>query len=137
MAQQDLNGPDSPHMVPHAQEPSAERGDRWKDLIDKIQANFTDLYGQVAAAQAQAEMQVVSAVIEGGAAGDHTVTGIWPGDELIAVVRLIRNATAANINIADLQAEFTISAGNTINNTGGTDTTGDSLLVLYRDLTTA
>lgn len=75
------------------------------------------------------------AVIAGGAAGNHTVTGIAVGDELIGVTRLNRDATAANIDIEDVTSEFTVSAANTINNTGGTDTTGDSLQVLYIDRT--
>lgn len=76
-----------------------------------------------------------SAVIAGGAAGNHTVTGIAVGDTLVGVIRLDRDATAANINITAITSEFSVSATNTINNTGGTNTTGDSLLVLYQDNT--
>lgn len=75
--------------------------------------------------------QTVSAVIAGGAAGDLTVTGITTKDRLVAVVRLDRDSTAANINISNLLSEFTITAANTINNAAGTNTTGDSLLVIY------
>lgn len=78
-----------------------------------------------------AEYSLKKAVIAGGAAGDLTVTGILTTDTLVAVVRLDRDATAANVNISDITAEFTISAANTINNAAGTNTTGDSLLVLY------
>jgi len=35
----------------------------------------------------------------------------------------------------DLTAEFEITAANTINNAGGTDTTGAVLVVVYEDLT--
>lgn len=63
-------------------------------------------------------------VIAGGAAGNLTVTGIAVGDELKAVQRV--DAAAANI-----VSEFTISAANTINNTGGTNTTGHVLLVIW------
>lgn len=74
-------------------------------------------------------------VVTGGAAGNFTVTGIATADELVSVVRLNRDGTAANIDIADITSEFTISAADTINNTGGTNTTGDSLLVTYIDRT--
>lgn len=35
----------------------------------------------------------------------------------------------------DITSEFTITADNTINNAGGTDTTGNKLLVFWTDLT--
>lgn len=73
--------------------------------------------------------------ITGGAAGDHTVTGIASGDELVGVVRLNRDATASNIDLTTITSEFTITGSNTINNAGGTNTTGDALLVLWLDLT--
>lgn len=63
------------------------------------------------------------AVIAGGAAGNHTVTGISTTDILLAVLDL---TTAA-----DLTSEFTVTAADTINNAAGTDTTGDNLLVLW------
>lgn len=69
--------------------------------------------------------------IAGGAAGDHTVTGLGATDDLAGVLRLNRDGTAANIDITDISAEFTVTAADTINNTGGTNTTGDSLLVSY------
>jgi len=151
---------------------------------------------------------VRSTVIAGGAAGNHTVTGIRVGDALRSVLSLdvaqgdhaivahgaaaggpeacagaavaahvgavgcaaaasdgqvFQNAadlahgvtqptiTHANIiagianhaavahvrtwAVADLTAEFTITAPNTINNAGGTNTTGRALLVVYEDLT--
>lgn len=65
--------------------------------------------------------------ISGGAAGDHTVTGIKTTDKLISVIHW----TPTTLVPADLTSEFTISAANTINNTGGTDTSGDFLLVYY------
>ena len=74
------------------------------------------------------------AVVAGGAAGDIIVTSIAVGDELVTVVRLDRDATAANINISDLTSEFTVGAG-LINNAAGTNTTGDSLMVLWIDKT--
>lgn len=73
------------------------------------------------------------ALIAGGAAGDHTVTGIAVGDELIFVAHI--STAAAIATMADLTSEFTISAANTINNAAGTETASDQLLVFYNDLT--
>jgi hypothetical protein len=66
-------------------------------------------------------------IIDGGSAGDHTVTGIAPGDQIVEVV----NGTDDVV----LTGEFTVTAANTINNTGGTATTGDKLYVRYVDKT--
>jgi hypothetical protein len=68
------------------------------------------------------------ALIAGGAAGAHTVTGIATVDRLVSVLHY----TPAT-DIVDLTSEFTISAADTIDNTAGTDTTGDKLLVIYGD----
>lgn len=76
---------------------------------------------------------VRSTVIAGGAAGDHTVTGIETGDALRAV--LFIDATDASETYSDLTSEFSISAADTINNGGGTDTSGGALIVVYEDLT--
>lgn len=65
-----------------------------------------------------------TAVIDGAAAGDLTVTGIRVNDVLKAVQRV--DAAAAN-----LVDEFTITADDTINNTGGTATTGFVLLIVW------
>lgn len=70
-------------------------------------------------------------LINGGAAGNHTVTGIATADALISVLHL-PDAGAVDA-IADLTAEFTISAANTINNAAGTATTDGKLLVIYQD----
>ena len=74
------------------------------------------------------------ALISGGAAGNHTVTGIKTDDELFLVLYLAGAGTDVT-DVSDLTGEFSISADNTINNTGGTATTGGKLLVLYYDLT--
>jgi len=78
------------------------------------------------------------AVINGGSAGNLTVTGALTTDKLVSVLRLdveLDTGTSASGNkvqaLADITSEFTISAANTINNAGGTDTTGDRLLVTY------
>lgn len=74
---------------------------------------------------------IVQKLINGGAAGNHTVTGIATADALISVFHL-PDAGAIDA-MADLTSEFTISAANTINNTGGTATTNGKLLVTYQD----
>lgn len=71
-------------------------------------------------------------VISGGAAGDLAVTGIDPHDSLVAVQRFV-GAGVAVTDVADLTSEFTITAVDTINNTGGTNTTGDKLVVWWID----
>lgn len=80
------------------------------------------------------EIQQVSSwlkvsLLAGGAAGNITLTGIAVGDEIISV---IHNTSGA---LVDLTSEFSITAANTINNTGGTATTSDQLLVFWADLT--
>lgn len=96
------------------------------------------------------------AIVSGGAAGNLTVEGIKAGDELISVVDVSGNSqtvadgavagdvTVTGIAIADklvsvinltdgtdITSEFTISAADTINNTGGATTAGDTLLVVW------
>ncbi len=71
--------------------------------------------------------------LAGGAAGAHTVTGIAIGDRLIAVQHW--STAAAIATVADLTSEFSITAANTIDNTAGTATTSDQLIVIYEDLT--
>jgi hypothetical protein len=74
---------------------------------------------------------IKTALIDGGAAGDHTVTGIETDDELVCVLHL-PDAGAVD-DMADLTGEFSISAADTINNGGGTATTAGKLLVIYED----
>jgi hypothetical protein len=71
---------------------------------------------------------IKQALINGGAAGDLTVTGIEVGDELVSVLHYTSGAA-----LADLTSEFSISAADTINNTGGTATTGDQLWITWID----
>jgi len=77
---------------------------------------------------------IVAKLINGGAAGNRTVSGIRVGDSLISVIQFGVD-TGGIVGVADLTSEFTITGNDTINNTGGTDTTGDKLYVLYQDLT--
>ena len=69
----------------------------------------------------------------GAAAGNVTVTGIGANDEIISVIAVGLTEGTPNTftGIADLTSEFTISAANQINNTGGTSTSGKLLLVTY------
>ncbi len=70
---------------------------------------------------------VKMAGIDGGSAGDHTVTDIRKDDHLVSVIE-VTTTTAA---LVDRTSEFSITADGVINNTGGTDTSGDGLLVLW------
>lgn len=74
---------------------------------------------------------VKAAVVAGGSAGNKTVTGIKATDALVIVLALVGAGTAIT-DVTDLTSEFTITAADTINNTGGTDTTGSKLLVFWR-----
>lgn len=59
----------------------------------------------------------------GAAAGDVTVTGIKANDHLVGVFNFDDGA--------DLTSEFSITGDGTINNTGGTSTATDNLLVIW------
>lgn len=66
--------------------------------------------------------------------GDHPVNGISAEDELVSVIQQIA-ATGVTV---DLTSEFTVTADDTINNTGGTDVDDADLLeVTYRKKTAA
>lgn len=71
-------------------------------------------------------------LVNGGSAGNHTVTGITANDEIVFVGHL--STAAAIATLADLTAEFTAGAG-VINNDSGTDTTNDQLMVIWIDHT--
>ena len=83
---------------------------------------------------------VKTTVIDGGAAGDHAVSGIAVGDALRAVLELDFTLAEGTPNtrawaVSDLTGEFSITAADIINNDGGTDTTGAILVAVYEDLT--
>lgn len=84
--------------------------------VDDLREALTDLQG------------LKFYAIAGGSAGDHTVTGVAADDHLVAVIHF-----TPSTSLAILTSEFTISAANTINNTGGTDTSSDYLLVVTFD----
>lgn len=76
-----------------------------------------------------------SAVVDGGAAGDITVSGIEAQDELVGVFHLsvTSNFTdTISLGSADLTSEFSVSADDTINNTGGTSSASGLLLVIWK-----
>lgn len=108
--------------------------------------------------------EVLSTVIEGGVAGNHTLTGIKTTDRLITVgsvandpvvtvsaavaggaagaltvtgvpatgvLKSVTGIKTADQTEHDFTSEFTITALNTIDNTGGTATTGYVLTVTY------
>jgi hypothetical protein len=66
-------------------------------------------------------------LITGGAAGNLTVSGIKTTNTLVAVLKVVD----ANQAFSDLTSEFTITAANTINNTGGTSTASSHVVVVY------
>lgn len=77
-------------------------------------------------------------MILGGAAGNHTLTGAATNDWILQVWHLpILNEAAPPTYSApvDLSAEFNRrpTAANTINNTGGTNTTGGILFIFWKD----
>lgn len=67
-------------------------------------------------------------VADGAAAGNVTVTGIATTDTLVAV--LVFTTAASIATLADLTAEFTITATDTINNAAGTSTANNRLVVV-------
>ena len=69
-------------------------------------------------------------VVAGGAAGDFTVTGITADDTILEVIHYQGDGTQLT-GVEDLTAEFSITAADTINNTGGTATTNGFLVVRY------
>jgi len=73
---------------------------------------------------------VTQAIVAGAAAGNITVTGIKTRDRLVSVLRAVGGGTDVT-DVTDLSSEFAITAADTINNTGGTATTGSKLIVTY------
>lgn len=70
--------------------------------------------------------------IAGGAPGDHTLFEISFNQDRILQVIALSVATDV-VTPTELTAEFSITADDTINNAGGTDTTGDALIVTWND----
>ncbi len=94
--------------------------------VTRGDALTSDADGKAVTASRPAHNQTL---VDGGAAGDITVTGITAADELVSVLAV---DTGANEDFSDVTSEFSISAAGTINNTDGTATTGKGLLVTWR-----
>jgi len=73
---------------------------------------------------------IATAIIPGGAAGDHKLPGWAPksSDSLISVTHI----SADLVTRQDLTAEFSIIDAGTIDNTAGTDTAGNFLVATWR-----
>lgn len=71
--------------------------------------------------------------IAGGAAGNLTVTGIKTTDKLLYVggFTLAEGVPNTFTALGDLTSQFSITAADTINNTGGTSSAAGVLLVEY------
>jgi hypothetical protein len=67
---------------------------------------------------------LTSFVAAGAVAGNMTVTGIVVGD----IIRIVQDLTTGD----NLATEFTVTAADTINNTGGTSTNGHAVLVIWQ-----
>ena len=65
-----------------------------------------------------------SRTVAGAAAGNLTVTGIKKGDRIV----LVQPVSVAGANLA---SQFTVPADDTINNTGGTSTATQTVLVVW------
>src|SRR6266550_4663035 len=69
-------------------------------------------------------------LVNGAVAGNVTVSGITTGSTLLEVLHHVYTAGVLT-NITDLTSEFTITATNTINNTGGTSSNTNKLMVRW------
>ena len=79
------------------------------------------------------ELRTITTVVVGGAAGNFTVTGIDPTkNKIVQVLYFAGTATPTLTGETDITGQFTITALNTINNTGGTNTTNGVLNVVWR-----
>jgi hypothetical protein len=68
----------------------------------------------------------------GGAAGDLTVVStpdLLAEDQLISVIAIAHDGDGDIVSVTDLTSEFSITADNTINNTGGTSS-ADALVAV-------
>lgn len=77
--------------------------------------------------------QLRSRHVAGAAAGNITVAGIKLGDRIIEVSGFGLTEAAPNTfsGIVDLTSEFTVTADNTINNTGGTSSAAKILHITW------
>jgi hypothetical protein len=79
-------------------------------------------------------------ILVGAAAGNYTLSGVAKDHDKLLQVLLVKLALTEGTpntitwTVSNLTSEFTISAANTINNTGGTSGTGGFLVVLWYDM---
>lgn len=102
-----------------------------KDVRVGLHANYGTLNDGVVTKEKLGTGFLKVALINGGPAGNHTVTGIATADALVSVLHLPDGG--AIDDMADLTSEFSITAANTINNAGGTTSASGKLLVIYQD----
>jgi Ni,Fe-hydrogenase maturation factor len=116
------------------------RATQLERIVSKGQLlSFTFTQDKVADSQSAVAMNLVETktarpkvtLVDGGSAGDHTVTGITTADTILFVGLFETKASIATL--ADLTDEFTITGADTINNAAGTATTNDQLFVLWHD----
>ena len=79
--------------------------------------------------------QVHHCIIAGAAAGAHSLKGgygrtVMKSD---AVILNVSQATADLQTIADLTSEFSRVSDTSVDNTSGTDSTGDSLIITWAE----
>lgn len=82
--------------------------------------------------ESHTDLAIRTDVVAGAAAGDVAVADITENDALKSVVFLDPDGGGAGVSsLADLTDEFSIASDGTINNGGGTATTGGFLLVVW------
>jgi hypothetical protein len=70
---------------------------------------------------------VMQQAVAGAAAGNIAVSKIKKGDHLVSVIMV----TATTAALTDLTSQFTITANAQINNTGGTSSASNGLIVTW------
>ena len=70
---------------------------------------------------------VMSQAVAGAAAGNVNVSKIKKGDHLVSVIMV----TATTAALTDLTSQFSIAADGVINNTGGTSSASNGLIVTW------
>lgn len=97
-------------------------GVSFKDRLKKAFPVFKEMFSRT-------KPMVMQQLVAGAAAGKIAVSKIKKGDQIVGV---IESATSTAI-LTDRTDEFVVEVGDDgyIDNTGGTDTTSDSLLVTW------
>lgn len=82
----------------------------------------------------QGGVNQITTPVVGGSAGDLTLTGITTDDKLVKVYAVTYDTDGDAAAVADRTDEFSITADNTINNTGGTSTADAMVFVTWVDM---